>query len=88
MELVESYSEDDGYDELVRWLMTPYSKWQQRFPVWKKRHKKHHSQQRVAIENAFRLLKQRFRGLYLVDDNSIKQCSRIVMAAYVLHSGR
>lgn len=45
-----------------------------------------HSQQRVAIENAFGLLKQRFRRLYFVDAASIKQCVLIVMGACVLHT--
>ncbi|KAL1418795.1 hypothetical protein MTO96_025680 [Rhipicephalus appendiculatus] len=76
---------DSAYP-LLPWLMTPYKNSQQRFPVGKKRYNKHQSQQRDAIENAFGLLKQRFRRLYFVDANSIKQCCLIVMAACVLHN--
>lgn len=47
---------------------------------------KFHSQEHVAIENTFGLLKQRFRRLYLVDAGSIKQCCLIIMAACVLHN--
>ncbi|KAL1465997.1 hypothetical protein MTO96_026945 [Rhipicephalus appendiculatus] len=70
---------------LLPWLMTPYKNCQQRFPVWKKRYNKNHSKERVAIENAFGLLKQRFRRLYFVDACSIKQCCLTVIAARVLH---
>ncbi|KAL1426861.1 hypothetical protein MTO96_017938 [Rhipicephalus appendiculatus] len=45
----------------------------------------HHAQQRVAIEVAFGLVKQRFRRLYLVDAASIKQCCSIIMGTCVLH---
>ncbi|KAL1473998.1 hypothetical protein MTO96_038314 [Rhipicephalus appendiculatus] len=76
---------DSAYP-LLPWLTTPYKNCQQRFLVWKKRYNKQNSQQRVGIENTFGLLKQRFRRLYFVDANSIKQCSLIVMAACVLHN--
>lgn len=52
----------------------------------RKKFNKVHSQQRVAFENAFRLLKRRFRRLYFVDAASIKQCVLIVMGACVLHN--
>lgn len=76
---------DSAYP-LMPWLMTPYKNCERRFPGWKKRYNKHLSQQRVAIENAFGLLKQRFRRLYFVDATSIKQCCLIVIAACVLHN--
>lgn len=71
---------------LLPWLITPYRDNEQTFPFWKKKYNKVHSQQRVAIENAFGLLKQRFRRLYFVDAASIKQCVLIVMGACVLHN--
>ncbi|KAH9371793.1 hypothetical protein HPB48_000077 [Haemaphysalis longicornis] len=70
---------------LLPWLMTPYKDTAQSFPTWKKKYKCH-SQQTVAIEVAFGLLKQRFRRLYLVDAASIKQCCLIIMGACVLHN--
>ncbi|KAL1419992.1 hypothetical protein MTO96_024738 [Rhipicephalus appendiculatus] len=68
------------------WLLTPYKDNGQRFPQWKKRFNKCHSQQRVAIENTFGLLKQRFRRLYLVDAKTILQSCKIVLGACVLHN--
>ncbi|KAH9375806.1 hypothetical protein HPB48_009862 [Haemaphysalis longicornis] len=56
------------------------------FFSWKQRFNKYHRQQRVAIENCFGLLKQRFRRLYLVDARTIMQCCRIVMGAGMLHN--
>ncbi|KAK8772737.1 hypothetical protein V5799_024017 [Amblyomma americanum] len=76
---------DSAYP-LLPWLLTPYRDNGRSFPSWKKKFNKVHSQQRVAIENSFGLLKQRFRRLYLVDAASIKQCCLIVMAACVLHN--
>lgn len=40
----------------------------------------------MAIENAFSLLKQRFRRLYFVDARTVEQSCCIVMAACVLHN--
>ncbi|KAH9375888.1 hypothetical protein HPB48_008962 [Haemaphysalis longicornis] len=71
---------------LLPCLMTPYKDTAQSFPTWKKKYNKCHSQQRVAIEVVFGLLKQRFRRLYLVDTASIKQCCLIIMGACVLHN--
>ncbi|KAH9360271.1 hypothetical protein HPB48_005723 [Haemaphysalis longicornis] len=56
------------------------------FFSWKKIFNNYHSQQRVAIENCFGLLKQRFRRLYLVDAKTIMQCCHIIMGACVLHN--
>lgn len=47
---------------------------------------KSHSQQRVAIEVTFEILKQQFRRLYLVDAATFKQCCLIIMGACVLHN--
>uniref|UniRef100_A0A224YV12 Nuclease harbi1-like protein n=1 Tax=Rhipicephalus zambeziensis TaxID=60191 RepID=A0A224YV12_9ACAR len=76
---------DSAYPHLP-WLLTPYKDNGQRFPQWKKRFNKCHSQQRVAIENTFGLLKQRFRRLYLVDAKTILQSCKIVLGACVLHN--
>ncbi|XP_072140969.1 uncharacterized protein [Dermacentor andersoni] len=76
---------DSAYP-LLPWLMTPYRDNEATFPSWKKKFNVVHSQQRVAVENAFGLLKQRFRRLYLVDAASIKQCVLTVMGACVLHN--
>lgn len=56
------------------------------FPTWKRNFNKRHSQQTVASENTFELLKQRFRGLYFVDAKRVEQPCNIVMAALVLHN--
>ncbi|KAH7974850.1 hypothetical protein HPB49_020413 [Dermacentor silvarum] len=66
--------------------MTPYKDTQRSFSSWKRKYNKSHSQQRVAIEVTFGILKQRFRRLYLVDAASIKQCCLIIMGACVLHN--
>lgn len=76
---------DSAYP-LLPWLMTPYKDTARSFPTWKKKYNKCHSQQRVTIEVAFGLLKQRFCRLYLVDAASIKQCCLIIMGACVLHN--
>lgn len=76
---------DSAYP-LLPWLMTPYKDNSSNFPSWKKEFNRRHSQQRVAIENAFGLLKQRFRRLYLVDAKTVAQSCFIVMAACVLHN--
>ncbi|XP_054923974.1 uncharacterized protein [Dermacentor andersoni] len=76
---------DSAYP-LLPWLMTPYKDNGSSFPTWKKKFTKFHSQQRVAIENCFGLLKQCFRRLYLVDAKTIMQCCLIVMGACVLHN--
>ncbi|XP_064468954.1 uncharacterized protein LOC135383427 [Ornithodoros turicata] len=76
---------DSAYP-LQPWLLTPYRDNEGSFPIWKKRFNKCHSQQRVAIENTYGLLEQRFRRLYLVDAASIKQCCLIIMGACVLHN--
>ncbi|KAH9363838.1 hypothetical protein HPB48_007942 [Haemaphysalis longicornis] len=44
------------------------------------------SQQRGVIENAFGLLKQRFRRLYFVGAETVEQSCYIVMAACELHN--
>ncbi|KAH7984229.1 hypothetical protein HPB52_018260 [Rhipicephalus sanguineus] len=62
---------DSAYP-LLPWLMVPYKNMERSFPTWKRKYNKCHAQQRVAIEVAFELLKQRFRRLYLVDAASIK----------------
>ncbi|KAH9371795.1 hypothetical protein HPB48_000079 [Haemaphysalis longicornis] len=71
---------------LLLWLMTPYKDNSSNFPSWKKEFNKRHSQQRVAIENTFSLLKQRFRRFYLVDAKTVAQSCFIVMAACGLHN--
>ncbi|KAH7979011.1 hypothetical protein HPB49_007772 [Dermacentor silvarum] len=76
---------DSAYP-LLPWLLTPYRDNEHSFPAWKKRYNKCHSEQRCSIENAFGLLKQRFRRLYFVDAATIKQCCLIVMGACVLHN--
>ncbi|KAK8765434.1 hypothetical protein V5799_031957 [Amblyomma americanum] len=76
---------DSAYP-LLPWLLTLYRDNRSSFAAWKKKFNKFHSQQRVAIENTFGLLKQRFRRLYLVDAASIKQCCLIIIAACVLHN--
>ncbi|KAH9380588.1 hypothetical protein HPB48_020368 [Haemaphysalis longicornis] len=63
---------DSAYPMLL-WLLPPYKDNGSSFFSWKKRFNKYHSQQRVAIENCFGLLKQRFRRLYLVDAKTIMQ---------------
>ncbi|KAH7952417.1 hypothetical protein HPB52_022847 [Rhipicephalus sanguineus] len=81
MELVDSDSEDDEYDELVTKVALKLARQSRhRVPRYCE------DVQRVATENAFGLLKQRFRRLYFVDANSVKQCCLIVMAACVLHN--
>lgn len=79
------YTLGDSAYLLLPWLMTPYKDTVRSFPTWK-RYNKCHTQQRVATEVAFGLLKQRFRRLYLLDAASIKQCCLIIMAACVLHN--
>lgn len=76
---------DSAYLHLP-WLLTPYKDNGTSFPVWKKKFNNYHSQQRVAIENTFGLVKQRFRRLYLADAKSILQCCKIVLGACVLHN--
>ncbi|KAH9375388.1 hypothetical protein HPB48_010077 [Haemaphysalis longicornis] len=68
------------------WLMTPFRDNEGTFPTWKSNFNRRHSQQRVAIENTFGLLKQRFRRLYFVDAKTVEQSCYVVMAACVLHN--
>lgn len=75
---------DSGYP-LKPWLITPFRD-KCTFPTWERNFNKRHSQQRVAIENIFGLLKQRFRRLYFVDAKSVEQSCYMVMAACVLHN--
>ncbi|KAH9365796.1 hypothetical protein HPB48_000046 [Haemaphysalis longicornis] len=70
---MKGYILGDSAYPLLPWLMPPYRDNGQTFPLWKKKHNKVHSQQRVAIESAFGLLKQRFRRLYFVAAASTKQ---------------
>lgn len=63
----------DAAYPLLPWLMPPYKN--NRAPF-----------ERVAIQHAFGILKQRFRRLYLVDADTIDQCCLIVTAACVLHN--
>lgn len=86
LECGENYILGDSAYPLLPWLMTPFRDNEGSFPPWKRNFNKQHSQQRVAIENTFGLLKQRFRRLYLVDAKSVAQCCYIVMAACVLHN--
>lgn len=67
------------------WLMTLFRD-ECTFPTWKRNFNKRHRQQRVAIENAFGLMKPRFRRLYFVDAKTVEQSRYIVMAACVLHN--
>lgn len=76
---------DSAYP-LLPWLMSPYRDNRATFEQYKRKFNKRHSQQRVAIEHAFGILKQRFRRLYLVDADSIEQCCLIVVGACVLHN--
>ncbi|XP_037567405.1 uncharacterized protein LOC119447091 [Dermacentor silvarum] len=76
----------DAAYPLLPWLMPPYKDNRATFERYKRNFNKIHSQQRVAIEHAFGLLKQRFRRLYLVDADSIDQCCLIVLGACVLHN--
>lgn len=82
----DGYILGDSAYPLLPWLLTPYRESGDRFPRWKINFNKHHSQQRVTIENTFGLLKQRFRRLYSIDAKSILQSCMIVMAACVLHN--
>ncbi|KAK8785699.1 hypothetical protein V5799_007934 [Amblyomma americanum] len=82
----DDYILGDSAYPLLPWLLTPYRDNGSSFPSWKKKFNKYHSQQRVAIENTFGLVKQRFRRLYLIDAKSILQCCKIVMGACVLHN--
>lgn len=45
-----------------------------------------HCQTRVKIENAFGLLKQRFRQLIRIDFFSVERMCKFVMACCVLHN--
>ncbi|KAH9371220.1 hypothetical protein HPB48_010881 [Haemaphysalis longicornis] len=75
------YTFGDSAYPLSPWLLTPYRDTERTFPAWKRAFNKRLSQKRVAIENTFGLLKQRFRRLYLVDAKSVGRCCYIVMAA-------
>lgn len=76
----------DAAYPLLPWLMPPYKNNRATFERYKRKFNKRLSQQRVAIEHAFGILKQRFRRLYLVDADTIDQCCLIVTAACVLHN--
>ncbi|XP_064475755.1 uncharacterized protein LOC135389651 [Ornithodoros turicata] len=76
---------DSAYP-LLPWLLTPYKNIGQALPSWQKKYNFVHSQQRVTIEHAFGMLKQRFRRLYYVDADSIHQVCLVVMGACVLHN--
>lgn len=52
----------------------------------KKRYNKKHCQTRVKIENAFGLLKQRFRQLVRLDFFSVERMCKFVLACCVLHN--
>ncbi|KAH9366940.1 hypothetical protein HPB48_002455 [Haemaphysalis longicornis] len=86
VECGENYILGDSAYPLLPWLMTPFRDNECTFPTWKRNFNRRHSQQRVAIENAFGLLKQRFRRLYFVDARTVEQSCFIVMAACVLHN--
>lgn len=81
---MKGYILGDSAYPLLPWLMPPYRDNGQTFPLWKKKHNKVHSQQRVAIESAFGLLKQRFRRLYFVAAASTKQWSSWVHAYCII----
>ncbi|KAH9374802.1 hypothetical protein HPB48_019037 [Haemaphysalis longicornis] len=66
--------------------MPAYKDNQASFSKYKENFKKCHSSQRVAVENAFGMLKQRFRRLYLVDTDSIERSCHIILGACVLHN--
>ncbi|KAL1420563.1 hypothetical protein MTO96_004517 [Rhipicephalus appendiculatus] len=76
----------DAAYPLLPWLMPPSKDNRATFERYKRKFNKRLSQQRVAIEHAFGILKQRFRRLYLVDADTIDQCCLIVIGACVLHN--
>lgn len=76
----------DSTYPLMPWFMTLYRDNEQQFPSWQKNFNVRHSQQRACIENAFGLLKQHFRQLYLVDAKTVAMCCYAITAACVLHN--
>ncbi|KAH8021958.1 hypothetical protein HPB51_019602 [Rhipicephalus microplus] len=76
----------DAAYPLLPWLLPPYRHVTSSWQPWMSKFNHVHSKQRVVIEIAFGLLKERFRRLDKIDVNSIPQAVEIVMAACVMHN--
>ncbi|XP_064482866.1 uncharacterized protein LOC135395701 [Ornithodoros turicata] len=86
VQFLGGYILGDSAYPLLPWLLTPYRDIGQGLSAWKRKYNLVHSQQRVTIEHAFGVLKQRFQRLYYVDTDSIHQACLIVLGPCVLHN--
>ncbi|XP_058449129.1 putative nuclease HARBI1 [Malaya genurostris] len=75
----------DAAYTLREYLLTPYKDYGTLSPR-RRRYNIKHSQTRVKIENAFGLLKQRFRQLIRLDFFDTERASKFVLACCVLHN--
>lgn len=76
---------DSAYP-LLPWLLPPYKSTTRGLAQHEEDFNRLHSQQRVTIEGAFGLLKNRFRRLFYVNALSIKQAVLIIIGSCVLHN--
>ena len=67
-------------------ILTPYRKIKGQLTAKKRRFNKIFSATRVLIENAFGLLKQRFRQLQLLEFHKVDTINKFVIACCVLHN--
>src|SRR5690606_6459246 len=70
----------------TQFLLTPYRTGATGFTVAQRRYNRKHCATRVKIENAFGLLKKRWRQLKQLEFWSPKKMSRFVFAVCVLHN--
>ncbi|KAL1481390.1 hypothetical protein MTO96_034497 [Rhipicephalus appendiculatus] len=80
------YMLGDAAYPLLSWLLTLYRDCGPTSEPFKTRFNKRLSQQRVAIEHTFGMLKQRFRRLYFIDADTIDRCCLVILGACVLHN--
>ncbi|XP_063216955.1 putative nuclease HARBI1 [Bacillus rossius redtenbacheri] len=75
----------DAAYPLREWLLTPYRDYGHLTEA-QKTYNKTHSACRVHVENAFGILKQRFRQLIRLDFWTVDKVSKFVMSCCVLHN--
>ena len=76
---------DSGYTSKMCWLMVPYA-YKGDASRWEKRYNKFHSQTRIVIEQAFGMLKARFRCLLKRLDTKVEKSTDIILACMILHN--